>query len=400
MSRISDLSEEVIEDILSLLSPEPLMRFKCVSKSWHALIDDQKFVAKQLTNQIQSSSTNDNKRGSPCILFKHQVVTSCGENETVLSFLSYDNKTEAATLANCDVSLKSMNLPYKYCGVIGHYNGIVGLIVHAQGFKFYFILVNPAMREFRLLPESCIPPPPPLHSPSCYELEDFNYPKGVGFGYDHKIDDYKVVRIWSYITQDFGWEMSVRIEVFTLKTDCWREINTNLIEIPIVHGDFDCATYFNGFFCWWVTGIDGESKVILAFNFSDEAFQIIPSPYTFSFWDASTRILSVLGESLVLFDFDSPVAVNHVDVWAMDEYCIDGTWSKILIIGPLEGIERPLVFLKKDELLMGDINGQVVLYNIGTKQISNRLPFYDISKKWSVEIYVKSLLSVNRSSRV
>ncbi|GAV89686.1 FBA_1 domain-containing protein, partial [Cephalotus follicularis] len=254
------------------------------------------------------------------------------------------------------------------------------------------ILVNPTSREFRLLPESCIPPPPPLHNPSSdYALVDFPFIKRQGFGYDHKIDDYKVVRIWSYVTQEFGWEMSVRVEVCTLKTDCWREINTNLIEIPILEGDFDCATYFNGFFCWWAPGIDGENKVILAFHFSDEAFQTIQLPYTFSIWDGFTRILSVLGESLVLFDY--PQVVNYVDVWVMDEFCIDGPWSKILIIGPLEGIERPLVFWKKDELLMGDITGQVVSYNLDTKQISNYLPFYDISKKWSLEIYVKSLLS-------
>ncbi|GAV89690.1 FBA_1 domain-containing protein [Cephalotus follicularis] len=376
------------------------MRFRCVSKSWYALIEDPKFVIKQLTNQIQSSSTNDNKRGNLCILFKQHAVTSCGENEIVLSLLSYDNKTKATSLANCDVSLKRMNLPYQDCGVIGHCNGIVGLTVDVE-YKPSFILVNPTIREFRLLPESCIPPPPPLHNPSSdYALEDFPFIKGQGFGYDHKIDDYKVVRIWSYVTQDCGGEMSVRVEVCTLKTDCWREINTNLMEIPITEGYFDCATYFNGFFCWWATGIDGENKVILAFHFSDEAFQTIPLPYTFSIWDASIRILSVLGESLVLFDFDYPVVVNHVDVWAMDEYCIDGTWSKILIIGPLEGIERPLAFLKKDELLMGDITGQVVLYNLGTKQISNHLPFYDISKNWSVEIYVKSLLSIKRFPRV
>ncbi|GAV77550.1 hypothetical protein CFOL_v3_21021 [Cephalotus follicularis] len=95
----------------------------------------------------------------------------------------------------------------------------------------------------------------------------------------------------------------------------------------------------------------------LPFHFSDEVFQMIPLPDSSSMLDESTRTLSVLGESLVLLDYPGFGVKDFVHVWAMDEFGIDGTWSKILTIRPLERIESPLVFWKKDELLMRDSTG-------------------------------------------
>lgn len=55
------LPEEEEEEIMSRLRPDSLIRFKLVSKSWHAvikcLIQDPKLVAKNLRNMNKASSS-------------------------------------------------------------------------------------------------------------------------------------------------------------------------------------------------------------------------------------------------------------------------------------------------------------------------------------------------------
>ena len=45
------------------------------------------------------------------------------------------------------------------------------------------------------------------------------------------------------------------------------------------------------------------------------------------------------------------------------------SWSKLLTIDPLFGIEYPVLFLSSNELLMESNEGQLVLYNCKTQQI-------------------------------
>ncbi|RXH82233.1 hypothetical protein DVH24_036574 [Malus domestica] len=45
----------MVVEILSRLPPKSLMRFKCVQKSWHNLINSPSFVAMQLSNSLTSS---------------------------------------------------------------------------------------------------------------------------------------------------------------------------------------------------------------------------------------------------------------------------------------------------------------------------------------------------------
>ena len=75
-------------------------------------------------------------------------------------------------------------------------------------------------------------------------------------------------------------------------------------------------------------------------------------------------------------------------------------WSKLWTIGPLFGIEYPLLFLSSNELLM-ESKGQLVLYNCKTQQIkelqirSEAIWVDDNTKRFEgTNLFVKSLISV------
>ncbi|GAV85396.1 FBA_3 domain-containing protein [Cephalotus follicularis] len=403
MERFGRIPEDVVVEILSWLPAESLMRFKCVRKSWYALFKNPEFVAKQESNQIQCIKTSN----KPTILLMESLFS---DSQFHLILQSYSNTRLAASKAKSDkvsVAVKRMkianddeNVPF--LDVAGYCNGLIFLYSH---WSSDIILVNPAIREFRHLPVSCIPTPPQAFEDVPDFVEVCRLPE-VGFGYDLKADDYKVVMIWSFYDayKHSSWEAHPRpspVEVYTLSSDSWTQINDyhphkkNLL--------FLFQRCFNGVL-YWLDGLKTEPDAleprpaIAAFDLSQQVFQWMPMPVSFKFWNDTSRSLVVLNESLALFDCrggDQRV----FDLWVMeDEFGVNGTWCKILSIGPLEGIAKPLVFWGTDELLLGNDNKEVVSYDLTTKQIKNHLHTHYTSKFVFADIYLSNLLSLKRAN--
>ncbi|GAV67252.1 FBA_3 domain-containing protein, partial [Cephalotus follicularis] len=197
----------------------------------------------------------------------------------------------------------------------------------------------------------------------------------VGFGYDLKTDDYKVVMIWSfYDVSTFGsisQQPGLLVEVYTLSSDFWTQINDYPLESNC---RFHFERCFNGVLYWLVDFYDvcdawSPKPAIIAFHLSHQVFQRLPMPDSFSFSDdQNSTSLVVLSESLALFDcIDRDQRI--FDLWVMEnEFGVNGTWYKILSIGPFEGIAKPLVFWSTDEHLLENENKDLT-----TKQIKNHL---------------------------
>ena len=86
---------------------------------------------------------------------------------------------------------------------------------------------------------------------------------------------------------------------------------------------------------------------------------------------------------------------KYFDIWVMCEYGVEGSWTKQLVVGPLLGIEMPLQFAKNGELLLVGDDDAIVLYNIGSKEISN-LQLTKFPKSFipvQAMVYVESLVS-------
>ncbi|KAL5565988.1 hypothetical protein UlMin_029152 [Ulmus minor] len=339
------LPQDLVVEIMSWLPPESLIQFKCVNKSWYSLItdltNDPTFVAKHLLNQ-NNKLFSSTKIAFSCLHIYEKPVYNFKELFSVLTLPNPDCFEEDHIVStNQDLNLPAIpDEKDLRCVTVSECNGIVCLADYYD----HIVLSNPAINQIKFLPKSC--------------LGDRFVLQGVGFGYDSRADDYKVVR--------FGRDMTVypRAELYSLNSDSWKEIDMDIDRDYFP--SLNLQVYNNGVFYWYMSG---PRNMICAFDMSDEAFQTIPLPDNLQ---AQSSSLGVWNDSLALFVCPGEKGASEslcIDIWLMNDCC---SWSKKLTIGPLVGVDCPLGFWKNDELLMRATNvKQLVSYNVGTQKLRN-----------------------------
>ncbi|XP_059441918.1 F-box/kelch-repeat protein At3g06240-like [Corylus avellana] len=231
------LPNEVVTEILSRLPVKSVIRFRCVSKTWCSLISSPHFIAthlrRALSNPHYPSISNlvlrhfDYRRkedGSLAAILVH--LLSLGAEIEKRSLFIGDasdfrrdpsDSIGSPCLSNC---LK----------VIGSCNGLFCL---AQGIDL--VLFNPCIQKAISLPRPNI---------GCGGCGRFNSCclHSLGFGYDPKTDDYKVVRL-VYIQ---GITFSL-VEIYTHRTGAWRSFTASG---PPNNFTLDENVFFNGAVHW------------------------------------------------------------------------------------------------------------------------------------------------------
>ena len=232
---------EVVIHILSKLPPESLLRFKSVCKFWYALINDPKFVTKHLLDSFSHKQ----------VLIKHVITNNSGKKEHVFSILKFSLDRSVSSVLNVPLPFPENPQAFQ---IRGHSHGLICLISVNDPDIF---LCNPVTRQFHKLPPTITVDPEP---------QDVDLmPEAIGFGYDVKCGNFKVVRVVSH------WIGLVcypsRVEIYDLRKDRWREIKT-LVDAN-VFGQPSFDMYHEGTFYWF--GIT-EKEVILTFDMSKEVF--------------------------------------------------------------------------------------------------------------------------------
>ncbi|GLU11069.1 hypothetical protein SLE2022_278400 [Rubroshorea leprosula] len=380
------LPEEVVIQILLRLPTASLLRFKCLCKSWYNLIESPQIMAMQLRNKsslsllVNSLSPRDNDQVEP--------------GSSVWSLLTYDDRMQLI-LDGENVSFarqECVDLPSCYENVMfsasNHCDGIICLYdgYNSDGTT---IMTNPGIREFMVLPESCIPLPTALYE--CHGETTF-----FGFGFDQVTNDYKIVRILEFASLYGSPVANPQAEVYTLSSNSWRQIE--FTDCWMRSYESELSTYWNGACYWpaeqcqpqndWVYGV-------YSFDFGNEVFQFIIIPEYVS----RPFGLYEFNGTLALISFSYHSMENNFEIWVMDELGFNGIWTKLASVEPLPGVEKPLGFLKSDELLLllsagmdWDSGRQIASYNIVTKQVKN-ICHEDCC---GAMIYNCSLVSINR----
>lgn len=354
MAGFSDLPEELVFKILVLLPVDSLLCSKFVQKSWYSLITNSRFVVKHLRNQIRNKNS--------CALVISRPI-SFDISEANGLFFHFCDCNHIFTVGKIIEYRWYEDKPdYK---LVGHCHGIVCFALLSGR----VVLANPAIREFRHLREHC------YHS--------FSYWMGcVGFGYDVKSNDYKVVRI--LCISDGSGLCHLKVEVYTLSADCWRELVANIDFLGagtrFLKDNFECQ-YFRGA-CYWISwdksvGINYNNLVngdfIFSFDMSDEVFQKLPVPNILNEIDQEFSKLTVLNESLAFVLRDKYRKSYEIQIWVMDEFGANEIWKKLFTTEPFCEIKRPLSFCERGELIMEDYYREACSYNLGTKEIK-KLP--------------------------
>ncbi|XP_026398239.1 F-box/kelch-repeat protein At3g06240-like [Papaver somniferum] len=239
-------------------------------------------------------------------------------------------------------------------------HGLVLLRLVDRDRSHIITLWNPATDEYRNLPHPT------------YEFEDRNDYIEYGFGYDNRLEDYKVVSIAS------ADEDHIEVQVYTLKSNSWRRVeNSNLlycVDQLINRGTPDMSRLPVDGAIYWIaetetkTSPSKDYEVIIYFNIETEQFDEMPFPDLFD--ESYDTNLCVLGGSLCLLGFNTDIGSAAVWEWKLNG--VKKSWTKLFTIdlqkhfGGLLTDLMPLLSLKNGEILFGfdiETGSQIAVYD-------------------------------------
>lgn len=370
-----NLPEELVAEILLKLPVKSLLRFKCVCKSWYALIKGANFVNQHLCYANTSSS------GS-------------------LIFMLYDaaSRKYGISLVS-DETLKSvpsaqLKLPPS-CEKLANWGDLFTFLGPVNGIYCIYdeysdvVLWNPSTKEFRHLP--------PTDQP--------NIPRGelsagvnTGFGFDPKTNDYKVIRIMTYCYEKYiDGPRFHRAELYTLSTDAWSELDP-LLPCQITGLDIHNG-YLSGAYHWLAYDNTRKKDLVLSFDMADEVFGTFLRPAAFE-EDSFAEELLVIKGSLTLISYDHKEIGTCFVIWVMKEYAVEESWTKLASIGPFSECLIPVGCGKKHEVFLRTaISNEVCLIRYDAK--SRELAKFQLGKVtggsvicFHAVIYMESLVSI------
>ncbi|XP_076954713.1 F-box/kelch-repeat protein At3g23880-like [Bidens hawaiensis] len=202
--------------------------------------------------------------------------------------------------------------------IVGTYNGILLIVLKDM------IMYNPLTRAYKTVPN-----PPPLESSTI----DIRY----GFCYGTSLDDLKIVRLnnmSSGFDQDSRW-----CDVFSLKKGSWSTTSRTLVGACYIIDKV--GTFVNGFLFWVASKLN--VYFIVALDVKEMVFSEIQLP--------DLGFLGTLGGCLYLFLNTR----TKLELWVMNEYGVEKSWSKVLTSNSSTGFITPLLIM--------DV-GKIVVLNI------------------------------------
>ncbi|KAI3669207.1 hypothetical protein L6452_40434 [Arctium lappa] len=339
MSARKSLPQEIIEAILRRLPAKSLGRFKFVSKPWRSLISNPEFIKTHL------HLNNHHKINKLIIVSNMKSLYSVNINEV----LQYLNSNDLSATGK-ELSFRPPSIRWEK--ILGSCNGLV-LAKDEDGTIF---LLNPTTQEISEL----------LVFPSALPLgESFVM---YGFGYDSSSDDYKVVSIsfWDTDNEHNPNCTDMFVSVYSLRNNSWKKVHNSPYDHAVGH--LLSGVLINENLHWLTQRIPSYSSTIVAFSLAKEEFNEIELPASID--NNKTAVfnkLVVLGEKLAIFG-------NQVgnDLWLMEEYDVGESWTNVSIDGVEIDPVKPVCLVdgSNRDIVLGDEDG-VIVYNLDDRRCKN-----------------------------
>ncbi|CAN0890609.1 F-box/kelch-repeat protein At3g06240 [Linum grandiflorum] len=395
------LPQDLIDDIFRRIpTAAAAVRFRCVCKSWNRLLSDPKFIHNQLffsepAVEIQTRIAMTRKRDIHTPIFS-LLSYDC---ETLLPITPYDDRN------NC---LGYRDLPgllgTSYAKIIGCCNGlfcIVTMLVRDD--NHHLIIWNPSTSETKLLPNSQ------------YEYSHYY----IGFGFDARTGDYKVVRVLDSIPSS--------TEIYSLKNESWSQVvNANANDhfeesfyvnrVARMHPSSSCGKIY------WYRECGDLFFTITCFDIREEKFSHQRFPTSLSArapnlsarapkYDRVNLTTTSKEDSLVAVVEDS--YLRHFEIWSLLRFQSVESWTKLFhcpmsrilssidtrryrVIDSVLGNGEYILITNTNKLLIFDfLNEKVSNYN-GIRAAELEVPQYLIfNLRVDAYSYIPSLVSIN-----
>ncbi|XP_010030326.3 F-box protein At3g07870 [Eucalyptus grandis] len=363
------LPHDAVVEILKRLPVGSLLRFRCVCRSWRSTIDDPDFVAHHL-----SHSALDASNGYLLCLDWDE-----GDDPVRYSLFSSESLTRP--------SMSQIEIPFaassKRFGFVGSCNGLICVReMSGDGYARSMYLWNLFTRKHRAVRRSSL---------DSKFRSIYNVHVAVGFGFDARSNDYKILRIL-YFPDDIN-----LVEVYSLSTDSWRSLEC---EVPAFCA-YSPSVFLNGNLHWLVSKNDdlwteGWSGSIVLFDVASEVFDEMALSKEFLQVLSISKevVLSALNNLLAVCTVHGE-AVGHpqphsvCSVWVMRDYGVPESWTKLYSFeacGQVTGFDG---FMRNGELLMLIDDDEGVSWN----PITGQFTILPLSRQSDLVTIIESLVS-------
>ncbi|XP_016464832.2 F-box protein CPR1-like [Nicotiana tabacum] len=244
---------DVLTEILCRLPVDCVLRCRCISRTWWALIDSEEFAKLHVKYSVKTNSNLG-------VMLRKVDYFEYGKR----CFYSLDFDS----LNSRVVTPKELTNPLMSCEIntkiLGSCNGLL-LISNTVD---EIALWNPSTRKYKKIPVVGI------------TENHVHVHVNFGFGYDVTNDDYKVVRIVQFPgTEKDSFHSDVK--VFSLRSSCWRQVEEE-VSYYLRYED-QPGTYLNGSL-HWIASAKMErpgnklEPLIVAFDLGTEKWGLFPRP--------------------------------------------------------------------------------------------------------------------------
>ncbi|KAL5057278.1 hypothetical protein RYX36_028882 [Vicia faba] len=375
------IPEELIAEILSLLSVKTISRFKCVNKLWNTLISDPTFVDKHLKKSSQKQHLIVVWRDTRDLIMVPFPLYDLHQNPSITRCLNDDYYT----VGTCN-------------GLICLYTKSLYKVSRSVEYMEYSIhLWNPSTRKKS---EKLV-----SFSYFSYNLKKFFK---FAFCYDDSKKTYKVV---AYHIQSCT---KSEVKVFSLGGNVWRNIQSFPV-VPLNWTYYETCPYngvhlsntinwlaineysYSSYQYRDITHV--EQIVIISLDLSTETYKVLLMPQGLVEVPRIQPVVNVLMECLC---FSHQVEDEFV-LWQMKEYGIQESWSQLFKISyqilPMdfkdERFRMACIYKNGDMVIfVSDCHYDKVIYNLRDKKVETLI--VNGCGYWfgHVNVYGESLVAV------
>ncbi|XP_061372355.1 F-box/kelch-repeat protein At3g23880-like [Gastrolobium bilobum] len=342
------LPDVIVEDILRRLPLRSIGKCMLVCKAWNIIIKSHTFTFSHLQHSLSNPS-------SPMVIMGTRSRSYKKQDEFSLcsSFSSFPR------IENIKHSLPNPNYAASLLQSVGAINGVVCL----YNLDLEYIYITDNIILWNPLIDRHLKLPTPL-----FTFKNL-YKAGLGFGFDSKKNDFKLLRI-VYPIPPTGWDDTPqkekkgdeffswipKVELYSLNEGAWRVIDDDDDDDSSSHGllrrkiSEKTPCFFNGNVHWIAYDKYGISDFILIFNMVEEKFNRMELPEEvkiFRSWESLD--VSVIEDCLSLIEYigGSDWAVQRCNIWMKRE-----SWNKVYSVYLEDGIIKVLGLNRSSEVLV------------------------------------------------
>jgi molecular chaperone HtpG len=398
--------DDIALSILSKLPLKSLKRFGCVRKSWYLLFENTHFMNMFRNNFLSNLHSGSYYDGASILLQLNEPYY-----EDVFYSLSgemFENKVKL------EFSNPFANL-YNFCIFgFGSINGILCLYEYDHSGKI--ILLMPETQAIKILPSYNIDSIKWFIPNDAKDFVDVRIVSDVhGFGYDHVINDIKVIRYVrfsivpslvypGYVEEIMSlyWSGEISLgpiwEIYSLRNNLWRKLD---VSMPSSSDYTEGTQVYLGGVCHWLSEKDEEENpngpCLVSFYLSNEVFLVTPIPSDLDDCfevEALWINLAVINDFIALISYHEQTTTFHISI--LGGLGMKESWTKLFIVGPLSCIKRPIGVGTKGEIFFQRKDEELVWFDLSTQMIEEL--GYKASHSTRIIIYKGNILPIGGTS--